>query len=455
MAVNLAADAAEDNNKDLAFHSARDMAGQFEFQLEQSQFPVNNFQLLVEQQPSWSFWRDNFDRIAEEVLSKGINGSIWNIQMQPFGQIALIYPLRPADMSQIGRDLLADPTRRNQIYPIIQSHEISTSVAFAAQGFLAAFIRTPVFILGTELNETFGYNFAGSNYSSGSSNVSFSSSEPPFPPVPFPMGPPATGYPYGYQNMCSICYNASNFTSVPPIPSSRFWGSITVMLNFDAVSKGTDSRLHRLTSDGYNYLLVRPLNNTSYTIAQQGSVDLATAVPVSVSVPGEEWILYVELASGSWYPSWQKPLIGAVVAISFVISLLAFLAIWFYFKQRDQLSTTKSVLEEMKVVNKALEESTKSQLHVSWRLAQEVKKSDKLLYRMLPPHAAEKLRKGLSVEAEDYPSVSILFTDIMGFTEISARCTPREVYQMLDQLYLTFDSILNEYPELFKVSYTI
>ncbi len=45
----------------------------------------------------------------------------------------------------------------------------------------------------------------------------------------------------------------------------------------------------------------------------------------------------------------------------------------------------------------------------------------------------------------------MLFSDVVGFTEIAARCTPLEVCSMLNELYHTFDSAIEEFPELYKV----
>jgi guanylate cyclase soluble subunit beta len=113
--------------------------------------------------------------------------------------------------------------------------------------------------------------------------------------------------------------------------------------------------------------------------------------------------------------------------------------------EAELLQRFEQLSSELQMANKMLAESQA-------KLAEESRRSEALLYRMLPPFAAEKLKHGQSVVAEDYPSVSILFTDIVGFTEISARSTPRQVCLMLDNLYLTFDSILKaRYPELFKV----
>ena len=54
------------------------------------------------------------------------------------------------------------------------------------------------------------------------------------------------------------------------------------------------------------------------------------------------------------------------------------------------------------------------------------------------------------VEPEKFDMVTILFSDIVGFTNISAAMTPMKVMAMLDSLYIHLDSICTECG-LFKV----
>lgn len=60
-------------------------------------------------------------------------------------------------------------------------------------------------------------------------------------------------------------------------------------------------------------------------------------------------------------------------------------------------------------------------------LKKEKRKSDTLLYQMLPLSVARQLKQTLKVPAEYYESVTIYFSDIVGFTEIAAECSPLEV----------------------------
>lgn len=50
-----------------------------------------------------------------------------------------------------------------------------------------------------------------------------------------------------------------------------------------------------------------------------------------------------------------------------------------------------------------------------------------LLFQMLPPSVATQLKQTQKVPAEYYEEVTIYFSDIVGFTEIAAECTPLEV----------------------------
>lgn len=72
-------------------------------------------------------------------------------------------------------------------------------------------------------------------------------------------------------------------------------------------------------------------------------------------------------------------------------------------------------------------------------------KSDQLLLNVLPPAIAERLKAGEEPIADGIDQATILFADIVGFTELAAEHPPDRVVDMLNELFVAFDALADKH----------
>uniref|UniRef100_A0A672I5Y9 guanylate cyclase n=1 Tax=Salarias fasciatus TaxID=181472 RepID=A0A672I5Y9_SALFA len=107
---------------------------------------------------------------------------------------------------------------------------------------------------------------------------------------------------------------------------------------------------------------------------------------------------------------------------------------------RDLILLNHQRLAEMELSNQ-LERKKEELRLLSQHLEEEKKKTETLLYAMLPKHVANELKEGKSVEAGEFKECTILFSDVVTFTNICAVCEPIQIVHMLNSMYLRFDRL--------------
>lgn len=79
------------------------------------------------------------------------------------------------------------------------------------------------------------------------------------------------------------------------------------------------------------------------------------------------------------------------------------------------------------------------------RLQVEKDRSEHLLLNILPEEIAEELKEKGYVDAQNFETASILFTDFKSFTQTASQLTARELVQEINACFKAFDQIMGQY----------
>jgi adenylate cyclase len=91
------------------------------------------------------------------------------------------------------------------------------------------------------------------------------------------------------------------------------------------------------------------------------------------------------------------------------------------------------------------ERLAKAEFQTRRRLRQEQQRSEQLLLNILPPSIAERLLKQQQTIADSFAEVTVLFADIVGFTQLSTQMSAPEVVNLLNQVFSRFDELAEYY----------
>ena len=75
------------------------------------------------------------------------------------------------------------------------------------------------------------------------------------------------------------------------------------------------------------------------------------------------------------------------------------------------------------------------------KISKEKHRSDELLLNILPSEVAEELKQKGYAEAKAIESVTVLFTDFKGFTQVAEKLSPTELVKEIDTCFRAFDEI--------------
>ncbi|KAG2486489.1 hypothetical protein HYH03_014792 [Edaphochlamys debaryana] len=183
-----------------------------------------------------------------------------------------------------------------------------------------------------------------------------------------------------------------------PEQGLKLWGLATSVISLDNMQ--ADFRFAALDRQGYVHRLHQVASGfNGAAVISASSPPPRDPVSVTINKFNLVWVLEVSPQSG-WAPAWRNPCIAAVVVGSVLAAALV----------------------------------------MGLMVARE--KHDMLLHAMLPRKVIRRLQRGEQTVVEEFlEPVTILFSDIVSYTEVASQLTPLQVVRLLNELYTCFDAL--------------
>ncbi len=124
------------------------------------------------------------------------------------------------------------------------------------------------------------------------------------------------------------------------------------------------------------------------------------------------------------YNRWWSWILYSIIVITVILLYI--------FKRKTDFNKEKTKLERI------IQERTAE-------LMKEKERTDDLLANLLPKDTADELKKTGKATSQKYDLVTVLFSDIQGFTKIAEEMNPEKLIDELDNFFFQFDSVVEKY----------
>jgi len=140
--------------------------------------------------------------------------------------------------------------------------------------------------------------------------------------------------------------------------------------------------------------------------------------------------LVISISPPFWQTWWFRTL--AVIAL-----LLLFYEIYRW--------RTATLRKQKRILEQTVKERTAEVVEEKAEVEKQKAKSDELLLNILPFEVAEELKEKGYTTAKSFDEVTILFSDIKGFTHVAEKLTAQELVKEIDTYFSAFDNIMQQY----------
>ncbi len=118
-------------------------------------------------------------------------------------------------------------------------------------------------------------------------------------------------------------------------------------------------------------------------------------------------------------------------------------AVVFFALNFAAVSTIVFLLLRFSIVEKQKAQTRLNEAHHLLQIEQE--RSERLLLNILPGQVAERLKNSNQTIADGFADVTVMFADIVNFTQIAEGMAPTQVFAMLNRIFSSFDELAEKY----------
>jgi class 3 adenylate cyclase len=107
------------------------------------------------------------------------------------------------------------------------------------------------------------------------------------------------------------------------------------------------------------------------------------------------------------------------------------------------VATIIYLLLRLSIAEKRKAQESLEEAHKLIKIEQE--RSEKLLLNILPGPIAERLKNSNKTIADGFADVTVMFADIVNFTQVAANMSPSQVFAMLNRIFSAFDELAEQF----------
>jgi len=183
-------------------------------------------------------------------------------------------------------------------------------------------------------------------------------------------------------------------------------------------------------------------------IAQKTTLAMGIGLPGRVWATGQpQWLTTADAPGALRSPLAAKA--GLRAACGFPVQSSGEVLGVITFFSRELKEPAQDLLQTMTVIGSQLGQFIQRK-RTEAALSKEQEQTERLLLNVLPKPIAERLKHSQETIAENFADATVLFADLVNFTQIAASLSPIELVNLLNQIFSTFDR-LSEHYDLEKI----